>query len=180
MRVGVHTGNVLCGVIGLQKWQYDVWSHDVTLANHMESGGLPGRVHISEETLKHLNGAYQVEDTDGGSRDALLQGRKTYLVIDPNKEVRRSPGTDYGGLKQRASVRMSQYLQSWQTIHPFADLSNPEAPPDSALRHGRLQGNGGQRGTAMQHGDERRTAIAGHGGGRKEEGEEAELANVVL
>ncbi|KAK0143743.1 Adenylate cyclase type 2 [Merluccius polli] len=130
MRVGVHTGNVLCGVIGLQKWQYDVWSHDVTLANHMESGGLPGRVHITEETLMHLNGTYQVEDADGGSRDALLQGRKTYLVIDPNKRKARRPLEDSlrkSEFKQRTSVRMSQYLQSWQTIHPFADLSNPEA-----------------------------------------------------
>ncbi|KAM4537307.1 adenylate cyclase type 4 isoform 1-T2 [Odontesthes bonariensis] len=133
MRVGVHTGNVLCGVIGLQKWQYDVWSHDVTLANHLESGGLAGRVHITEETLQHLNGAYQVEEGDGGSRDPLLKGRQTYLVIDPHKSdtvsrrFKTGNSLETGESRQRASIRMSQYLQSWQTIHPFADLSNPEA-----------------------------------------------------
>lgn len=147
MRVGVHTGNVLCGVIGLQKWQYDVWSDDVTLANHMESGGLPGRVHITEETLGHMNGAFQVQERDGGSQDPLLKGRKTYLVVDPQdpEKVSRRPKSvnslALGDNRQRASVRMSQYLQSWRNIHPFADLSNPNSaaskkpimPTNSAL-----------------------------------------------
>ena len=62
MRVGVHTGTVLCGIVGKTRFKFDVWSNDVTLANIMESSGEPGKVHISESTKAFCDDQYDMEE----------------------------------------------------------------------------------------------------------------------
>ncbi|XP_056621161.1 adenylate cyclase type 3-like isoform X2 [Triplophysa dalaica] len=100
MRVGVHTGTVLGGVMGQKRWQFDVWSTDVTVANKMESGGIPGRVHISQSTKDCLHeGLFELEPGEGGDRcDYLMEkGIDTYLVLVP-KEKNISNGVSNGAL----------------------------------------------------------------------------------
>ncbi|XP_054718296.1 adenylate cyclase type 3-like isoform X2 [Uloborus diversus] len=83
MRVGVHTGAILAGVMGQRQWQFDVYSRDVVLANKMESGGMAGRVHISEKTLGFLNGEFEVAPGDGMSREEALRSAclETYFIV---------------------------------------------------------------------------------------------------
>ncbi|KAG8192965.1 hypothetical protein JTE90_028087 [Oedothorax gibbosus] len=83
MRVGVHTGAILAGVMGQRQWQFDVYSRDVVLANKMESAGLPGRVHISEKTLGFLKGEFEVTAGEGMTREEALRsaGLETYFIV---------------------------------------------------------------------------------------------------
>ncbi|XP_043945269.1 adenylate cyclase type 9 [Protopterus annectens] len=86
MRVGVHTGTVLCGILGMKRFKFDVWSNDVNLANLMEQLGVAGKVHISSTTAEYLDDRYVIEDSRIVERvgqtvvDEQLKGMKTYLI----------------------------------------------------------------------------------------------------
>lgn len=67
IRVGIHTGSVIAGVIGRSKFSYDLWGDTVNTAARMESHGMPGRVHVSEDVIRHLNGhatAFTIEQRE--------------------------------------------------------------------------------------------------------------------
>lgn len=62
LRIGIHTGPAVAGVIGTRKFFYDVWGDTVNTASRMESHGLPGRIQVSEDTYRLLAGTFAFEE----------------------------------------------------------------------------------------------------------------------
>jgi adenylate cyclase len=58
LRIGIHTGPVVAGVVGRKKYAYDIWGSTVNIASRMESNGEPGRVNISEATYQLVKDQY--------------------------------------------------------------------------------------------------------------------------
>ena len=62
VRIGIHTGPVVAGIVGVKKFAYDIWGDTVNTASRMESSGEPGRVNISEATYALVKEVKEVRD----------------------------------------------------------------------------------------------------------------------
>ena len=89
LRIGIHTGKAVAGVIGNKKFSYDLWGDSVNIASRFEASGHPEKIHVTEAVKNTLGDNFLFEDCGevdikgkGMMRSYFLTGRKAvYLSL---------------------------------------------------------------------------------------------------
>ena len=86
LRIGIHTGPVMAGVVGRTKFTYDIWGDAVNIAATMESNGEAGRITLSESTYNRVKDRFEARHR--GSVEGKHKGRLDAYVLDRIKPER--------------------------------------------------------------------------------------------
>ena len=84
MRLGIHTGEVVAGVVGKNKFAYDVWGNTVNIASRLETAGLIGKVNVSFSTYRLAKDYF--EFTARGEIDMKNIGKTPMFTVEGYKE----------------------------------------------------------------------------------------------
>ena len=93
LRLGIHTGSLIAGVIGTQKFCYDVWGDTVNLASRMESSGEPYKVNISQSTFDEVKNFFECEHR--GKVSAKNKGEVDMYFVQEIKSEFLVPGQTF-------------------------------------------------------------------------------------
>ncbi|MGV3637604.1 MAG: adenylate/guanylate cyclase domain-containing protein, partial [Flavobacteriales bacterium] len=86
IRIGIHTGPVVAGIVGVKKFQYDIWGDTVNTASRMESSGAVGQVNISEATYALVKNETAFTFTPRGKVQAKGKGEMEMFFVRRSSE----------------------------------------------------------------------------------------------
>jgi adenylate cyclase len=83
LRIGIHSGNVVAGIVGIKKFAYDVWGDTVNTASRMESSGVVGKINISQTTYELVKNNFDCEPR--GFIEAKGKGQMNMYFVENKK-----------------------------------------------------------------------------------------------
>ncbi len=124
IRIGIHTGTVVAGVVGQKKLSYDIWGDTVNTASRMESSGEAGKINISGTTYEFVKDFFECQHR--GKMPVKYKGElDMYFVLGLQPEV-----TDDGVTPNRKFMVKLQTMKLYDVEEYVVKLFDDEAPPN--------------------------------------------------